>query len=269
MKRTQIFARGVALLGASVLVAGCDESTAPDEFTDAMVIDAAVLAADATVEEVNMWSESFGFGLAPVSSQYDVTSGETAAFGSPGGRGSWSGDFSGTREVTFFDAEGVEQGEYDPLLTASIYIVREIQGTIVRDRFTAEIERERAMTVSGLLGEESTRTWNGEGSSSVSRAGVLEDGTERSHTAEGTYEFDDVVVPIPGSDSRWPLSGTVTRMMTMTRVLGDETQTREVEIIITFNGTAMVTALVNGEEVEIDLSARDGRNPLRRLPRGG
>ena len=38
---------------------------------------------------------------------------------------------------------------------------------------------------------------------------------------------------------------------------------RSVTIVITFNGTNLITVLVNGEEREVDLSARDGQNPVR------
>jgi hypothetical protein len=38
--------------------------------------------------------------------------------------------------------------------------------------------------------------------------------------------------------------------------------------VITFDGSAFATAVVNGEAMEIDLSAREGRNPLHRRPRG-
>ena len=48
---------------------------------------------------------------------------------------------------------------------------------------------------------------------------------------------------------------------------GDETRTRQVEMTITFDGDETATIVVNGEEREIDLSAREGRSPLR--PRGG
>lgn len=252
--------RPVPVLLAVTVLAGCDDVTSP-EFDDQMTLDAAMLAADATVEEVTMWSQPFGF------SQPAAAPGSNpATIGRPGGDGTWSGEFSGTRSVTFYDENGVEQTEYDPLLTESINIVREIEGTIVRGTFTAEIHRERDMTVSGLLGEETHRTWNGGGSSLTARSGVLDDGSERSHTVEGSYEFEDVVVPIPGSDNPWPVSGTITRVMTVTRDTPDGVQTREVTIVITFDGTSTATAVVNGEVMEIDLTARDQRRPLRRRP---
>ena len=263
MKRTQRWIHALALVGLAVSVGACDESTGLESLDDEMVLDAALLAADATVEEVTMWGESLGFGALPAPTQYDNGT-AAVAFGRPGGNGRWDGQFSGTRSRTCYDAEGVEQDQCDDLLTESIHFLRDIEGTITRGNFTAEISRERDMTVSGLLGEETERTWNGGGSSSTARSGVLDDGTERSHSVVGEFTFEDVVVPIPGSDPRWPLSGTITRSMTVTRVTGDETVVREVEVEITFNGTQFATAIVNGEEMEIDLAARDGRNPLRR-----
>jgi hypothetical protein len=264
MKRTSRFLYTLATAGFAVTVVACDDGTGLESLDDQMVLDAAILAADATVEEVTMWSQSFGFGLMPAAPATDPATGGFAAMGRPGGEGSWSGEFSGTREKTCYDELGVEQAECDPLTTESIHVIRAIEGSIVRDNFTAEISRVRDMTVSGMLGEETERTWNGSGTSSTDRSGVLEDGTARSHSSQGSVTFVDVVVPIPGSDPRWPTSGTITRSMTMTRTNGDETVTREVEIVITFDGSSIATAVVNGETMEIDLSTRMGRSPLRR-----
>jgi len=83
----------------------------------------------------------------------------------------------------------------------------------------------------------------------------------------GTFAYHSVVVPIPGSDPRFPVSGTITRSMTATRTTSDGTVTRSVEIVITFDGTSIAQAIINGEPMEIDLSAREGRNPLRRRQR--
>ncbi len=263
MKRTRSWIHSLAVLGLAVSVGACDESTAPEDLDDEMVLDAAILAADATIEEVTMWGESLGLGAAPAPARYDDGT-ALAAFGRPGGAGNWNGEFSGTRSRTCYDAEGAEQEECDDLLTESVRFLRDIEGTVTRGPFTAEVSRERDMTVSGLLGEETERTWNGGGSSSTARSGVLDDGRERSHSIEGSFSYEDVVVPVPGSDPRWPLSGVITRSMTATRVLGDETVVREIDVVITFDGTQYASAIVNGEEVEIDLAARTGRDLLRR-----
>lgn len=260
MNRATRALRGTMFLFAGLGLAACDDATGLDGLEDDMVLDAAILAADATVEEVTMWSQPLGYGGAPAQS---IAASSHMGAGRPGGDGNWDGEFSGTRSVTFFDENGDEQDAYDALTTESINFVREIAGSINRSGFSAEVERNRDMTVSGMLGEETTRTWNGFGSSSVARSGVKDDGTERSHSVEGTFTFEDVVVPIPGSDPRYPLSGTITRSMTVTRTGPDGTVTREVEIVITFDGSSIAVAVVNGETMEIDLSERD-RNPLRR-----
>jgi hypothetical protein len=264
MKRTNRLLNAIGVATMAITMVACDDSTGLESLDDEMLLDAAIIAADATVEEVTMWSQSFGFGLMPASPEYDTGSGDFAAMGRPGGHGSWAGEFSGTRERTCFDELDEEQDECDPLTTASMHVVRVIAGSIERDNFTAEIARERDMTVTGLLGEETHRTWNGAGTSHTARAGVLEDGTERSHASESAFTFTDVVMPTPGSDPRWPVSGTITRNMTMTRTNADGTETREVEIVITFDGTSIASAVVNGEVMDIDLAAREGRSPLRR-----
>jgi hypothetical protein len=258
---TKVF-RGATLVFAALAASACDDATSLDSLDDQMVLDAALVAADETIEEVTMWSQPLGFTGAPAAAM--VPSGP-ARMGRPGGLGSWDGEFSGTRSVTFYDVEGVEQESYDALTTESINFVRDIEGSIDRDRFSAQVSRERDMTVSGLAGEETTRTWNGSGSSQVSRSGVLEDGSERSHAVSGSFTFEDVVVPIPGTQPRYPLSGTIRRTMTATRTTPDGTETREVDIVITFDGTAIAVAVVNGETMEINLAERD-RNPLRRRP---
>ena len=223
----------------------------------------ALVAADATIEDVNLWGQSMTFG--PLTGPGEDGS---HTHGVPGGQGGFAGVLSGTRSVTFFDADGAEQPDgYDALTTATMHILHEVQGEVERDDWSATIYRERDMWVSGLEGEETHRTWNGTGSEEVSRSRHLEDGSERSYESSGTMAYVDVVVPTPGSDTRWPVSGTITRSMTVTRAGADGQTTRSVEIVITFDGTAIATALVNGELVEFDLSTRSRGNPVRR--RGG
>jgi len=107
--------RSFAALAVAVATGACSDSTGPEALDAAISYDMAILAADATLEDVTMWSLPFGFGpsLLP---------------GPPGGHGGWSGDRSGTRQVTFYDGSGVEQPAYDSLTTASIHIVHEIDG---------------------------------------------------------------------------------------------------------------------------------------------
>jgi hypothetical protein len=243
---------GAATLALALFAAACSDATAPETFEEGIDYDMAIVAADATLEDVAMWSSPLGFGApAPVP-------------GRPGGHDGWSGDFSGTREVTFYDADGLEQSAYDALTTEMIHIQHEIEGEVVRDGWTVHVQRQRDKTVSDLAGTETHRTWNGTGSEHVTRSGFTLEGAERSYDAEGTFTYHDVVVPIPGSDPRYPVSGTVTRHMTVTVTGPGGTRTREVDIVVTFDGDSTATAIVNGEPREIDLTTRDGRLPFRR-----
>lgn len=255
----------VAGLGGTLVLAlalGACDTTEP-AIDDALVDDVALLAADATLEDVTLWNQPLDFGSSAGPAQVEPQ----AAPGQPGGRGGWSGTFSGMRSVTFFDEDGEEQVEYDPLLTESINIVLEIEGEVSRGGWEASIYRERDKTVSGLLGEETTRTWNGSGASEVTRSRHLDSGEERTYEAVGTVEYENVVVPIPGSDPRWPLSGTIRRTFSVTRTGPDGSVTRSIEVVITFDGSPTAVAFVNGEERLIDLAVGDGVNPVRH--RGG
>ena len=54
-------------------------------------------------------------------------------------------------------------------------------------------------------------------------------------------------MPFPATIYPYPLSGTVTRDVT----------------VVIVNGTQFATLSVDGESFEVDLSPRDGRHPLR------
>ena len=64
---------------------------------------AAVVVADATMEDVTLATTPFGFGALGTSPSLD---GEQEGPGEPGGRHGIGGNLSGTREVTFYDARG-------------------------------------------------------------------------------------------------------------------------------------------------------------------
>ena len=106
---------------------------------------------------------------------------------------------------------------------------------------------------------------NGTGSSTVSRSRHSDENGDRSWDMTGSSVISDVVHGVPHEENPYPLSGTITRDMTAVIVNGpngDETRTRHV--VITFNGTQLVTMTVDDESFEVDLSTRDGRHPFRR-----
>ncbi len=270
MYRNRLIAAGLLLFGAA-----CSSNpTGSTALTASINQDAATLAADGTAEDVDvMTGMDGGVGY--------LTTSPLAAFGAsiltpPTGRPGLTGcSFAGgsftcpsenrngltvLRVVTLKDALGATQSAYDELTTASIHIVASVAGDVSHGPWTATITRSRDFTVTGLAGTETTRTVNGTGSENISRSRLTEGGETRSYTLTGTSAVVNVVLPVkaPGVDP-WPLSGTVTRTMVMTRTSGTssgETVTRTV--VITFNGTARPTATVNGVAFTLDLAARHG-----------
>ena len=66
--------------------------------------------------------------------------------------------------------------------------------------------------------------FTGTGSEEVHREGITLEGQERSYDALGTFTYEDVVVPIPGSVPPYPISGTITRTHTVTVTTPDGTR---------------------------------------------
>ncbi|MEJ2203329.1 MAG: hypothetical protein P8170_04405 [Gemmatimonadota bacterium] len=251
-------------VGVALTASACSETTAPDALDDILLNDLAVVAADATLEDITLMGAGFDFGLHAAG---DVGDGP----GMLGGHMGIGGTFSGTRSVTFYDADGDEQPGYDEVTTAAIRVEMELAGERTREWWSANITRARSMVISGLEGEESTRQLDGSGTETVTRSRHLDDGSERTHDMTGEFFYEGVVVPIPGSEPRWPLAGTVRRTVhvSVTNGLGGDLE-RDVEIVVTFDGDETATAVINGETVEIDLSTREGGHPLNgRLGRHG
>lgn len=235
---------GLALLTA-IALAACNDANAPDSLDAELNEEAAMLAADAALEDLGQMVISLGGAPAPA----------FAAAGPPTTR---------SRTVTFFDAAGNQQDAYNAETTASMNIVVEMSGAVERDTWTATVERSRDMTVSGLEGQETSRIWNGTGTGDVLRAQTLDD-VDRSYAISSSSVIAAVVRGLPRDENPWPLSGTITRSLTITITNGpngDEVRTRDVAI--TFDGTQFATVIVNGEEFELDLAARADGRPIRR-----
>jgi len=217
---------------AVLAVAACNDTVAPDE-ASVFNADVAVVAADAAMDGVRLMSDPDLHRGAP---------------------------FDRTRTVTFFDANGAVQEAYDALTTASMNVKVDATGEASRESWTASIERHSDVTVSGLLGTETTRTFNGGGTEEVLRSHHSDEFGTRTYDMTGEFSYADVVVPVPGSESPWPLSGTITRHMVVVITNGrNGDETRERTVIITFNGTQTVTISVDGEVSELDLSTRAGK----------
>lgn len=243
--------RGSLALLVGISVAGCDDGTSPDAELGDLNLAVAAVAAEATLDDVHsMALGTWGMGAA-----------EVAVAGlAPGDH------LERTRTITFYDVDGREMDGYDALRTESISFVIDVEGSLERPMWSGEVERHRNVTVSGLAGEETRRTWNGTGSDEHSRVRTTdEEDMERRFRSQTTIE--DVVVGIPRSENPWPLSGTITRHVEVTVVNGPRGDlTRERTVVVTFDGTRYVTLTVDGEEFEVDLAERRGRRPHRRGP---
>lgn len=259
MIRSHYLARAVRvaplLLFTVLATTACDQGTVPDpEAEDARLVESvAVVAADAAIEDLGAMADVVSVPDEGLSQMH-------------GGRG--MGDRSSLvreRSVTFLDAMGEEQSAYDELATASIHAMLVLEGEVEREDFNATLERRRELFVTGLEGVETTRTFNGTGTESHSSTRVRDDVGVRTFEMNGTSTIQDVVRGSNLTAQPWPLSGTITRHVTVVvgRALNDEV-TRDHTVTVTFDGTRFATLNVDGEVFELDLEIGASDRPLRR-----
>ncbi len=242
-----------AIVALSVIgLAACSDDgiSAPDQNVDLVGLnaDVALVVADATLEDLR---DMIFLGGSP--------------FGAQG--------MSFSRTVSFFGEDvgdgPVPQDFFDPLLTASVNVFTEMTRDVARENWTATVARSRDMTVSGLLGEEMSRFWNGTASADISQSHNSDEFGDRSRDMTMDAVITAVERGLPRAENPWPLSGTIARTVTVMITNGpngDVTITRTA--LVTFNGTQFVVLVVNGDvEFTVDLGARDGRNPVRRRDR--
>jgi len=243
--------RGALVVGALTALAACDDDGTGVVVVDDEVLDqdVALLAADAVAEDLAVMTDML----------------QWAAAGAPG---AGMMDLYRSRTVDFYDADGVLQDRYDALTTASIHTVLEVEGDVERMNMDMSLSRTRDMWVTGLEGEETTRTWNGTGTESHSRTRLSDAYGTRTYDMEGTLLVEDVVRAVPVTENPWPLSGTITRTVDIAITGapgGDRTISRTV--VITFTGEQVVTLTVDGVPFECDLGAQDRDRVRRHDPR--
>jgi hypothetical protein len=250
-------------LTCAVILGACSDATGPDAETPLLNADLALVVADAAGEDVDIMREpvnfqsmspSFGPGFGdmnPANCVYNPLTQRLACV--PVTRR----ELVITRSYKFWDANNEVQQAYDALLTAKANINTTIVGEHEGESWSASIDRFRDMTVTGLVGTETQRTWNGNGEDHLSRS-RHNDGGERTYTIVCTLQVENVVVPVPnGSGDRFPISGTITRHCTVTFDGGPrDGQTVERTAVITFNGTQTATLTVGGKTFDIDLKMR-------------
>ena len=239
-----------------VSVVACSDTIGPNSLVNSLTLDVAMIAADATIDELgDHVFDDLGrlFGAEALAAPSAAPS---------------AGDQKNrnrTRTATYFDADGIEQADRDPLTTASIHVVIASTHEFSRASWTATGSRTRDLMITGLEGEETSRTVNGTGSSSVARSRHTDKNGARTYDMSSTSVIENVVHPVPRTDDTWPLSGTITRHVTVNIVNGkDGDVTKSRTVVITFNGTNLAAMTVDDETFEIDLSTREGRHPFRK-----
>ena len=243
-------------LGLLATLAACNSETTGPVLTPladlAISRDVAAQSADVAAEDVELMggpTGQFGFGFAA------STTGEDDA---PFHCGTHTRDLlTIVRSCTFKDAAGTTQSAYNATTTASAAVHAEVTGKIERENWSAEVERIRNLTVTGLAGTETSRTWNGTGTSKATRSKHTENGENRSYDISCSGTRTNVVVNLPRSENRWPISGTLNRKCTIKITGGpNDGKTVEREVTITFNGTQLVPITVNGKVFTLDLKTR-------------
>lgn len=245
--------------------AACADSTAPGrQLTDVMLTrDAASDAADATAQDIGqMVGAEVLVGLPMASSPAGATpagctwSAATGRFTCP----AITNPDGLTLERSFaFYAGGVAQQRYDATATDSVNFQAALSGTLSRDGRTAWINAARTMTVSGLAGAETQRSWSGTGTRTDS-AHVVTDGVARRTKIHSVDQISSVVYALPRSANPYPKSGTITHDITMSSVADDGTATRTRSatrhVVVTFNGTRFASVMVGSTACTLDLLTR-------------
>lgn len=169
------------------------------------------------------------------------------------------------RSFAYVDADGDPMRRYDPLLTAATNTRNAVFGVLRRENATVRIRSAGELTVSGLLGEETTHVLDGREVGRRETEMASDQGT-----ASSVVQFANrtvaVVIPVMRRDGRilpdrqFPLSGQMIREHIMTLTRHGQTNTERWRETTTFNGTAIVP-------VEI-IGSRGTRSCLRNLQTG-
>ncbi len=256
-----------------VVFTACQDGVGPDSYqsnrpldNNELAMDVALVAADAILEDIDAWGSDFDFSIGlGFEAATSVNNEKSSKKFHPCKPGHHKIGWSCTRDVSFFDEAGNSQSQYDKLTTERVHAVTDISGDVSREKWSALVNRERDMNITGLAGENTHRTINGSGTVEVSKSKHLKDGSVREYDMTGSFTKTDVVMPIRGTKPRYPISGTITRSMQAQVVNGKKgDRAKSVEMTITFDGDSTANMVVNGEELEIDLTTRKGKNPLRR-----
>lgn len=241
------------LATAALLVVACsDDPTGPDDsISAAMRADAAesagaVIAADieSMISTSTNTNALFTFGADLDTGGCTGTLGVFICLNS-------SGNIDGEARLTFRDAGGTQQDDFDGATTASASIDLGSDGTLSHGGFSLDYSAERDLQVSGMAGNEQSRTWTGNGT--VTATSSLHD-AQRSYSYTATTVYTSVVAPVSGASQNWPASGTATTSMNLEATGGpDDGETATITAVVTFNGTADVPIRIGNTTYVLDL----------------
>jgi hypothetical protein len=276
MKRSIVVCAPIALLFAAC----SSDSISPIQISADDVNQAAVISAsDATAEDISILSASdmtmsggavqtvVGGSLmlsrTPTGAQpsYTWTFGDVCTFTQSTGRFTCppisAGGLTLNRDYAFYTANQTAQSAYDASVTASANFHVNVAGVHVVDAGADTVNRDRTLTVTGLAGAETSRTWNGTGSRSD--GGYRMDGTvKRNYHVADAVTVGNVLVNLPRSSNPWPMSGTITRHVTGTASVEKTGVSKSFAldrtVTVTFNGTQYATVSVGGNTYTLDLS---------------
>ncbi len=275
MKRFALAVGACALvMTAAACKSGADSVSAPQPGTSQLTSDDTLEAVAYSVGQATVADLSV-FGTSGTMLGFDASSAAAAFSISPASRSNALGGGctfdSGTgrfdcppvttdgltlvRSFAFFDASGSPMMKFDST-TASANIMATETG--VRPSLTGAdtVNRNRNVTVSGLLGHNTTRIWNG--------SGVRSDGgywsdrlALRTYDVQDNTTFTNIVVTLPRLLHLWPTSGSVSRSVRVTGSVNRggviKTFTVSKDITVTFNGTEQVPMTIGGVSYTLDL----------------
>jgi len=246
----------LAVVPALLALAACGTDTgAPNTDDQQINLDVAHYAADATTDDIVLMTTEADVTMQP-GFQNNNGCARQGLFRIRCARKRFHDNVDFTREVTFYDENGDEQEFFDSDSTESINIVASFDGSRSRQNLSVTVDRDRDMTVSGLLGTETTRIWNGTGSASANRTRTSDENGDRTYDMSSNSTVEDVVIAVPRAGT-WPLSGTITREITVEVVRGlEDMRTRTRTVVIDFDGTQFATITINGDVFEFDLETR-------------
>jgi len=251
----------IAVLGLALAIAGCaDDGTGPDG-TTTFDGDVALFAADAAGQDIEIMrgpGGRFGLGLPAEPGSFECGTVERNAM-------------TITRSCVFYDAAGAEQSAYDAETTASVTMHVEMTGSVERGNWgSSSVSRVRDIVVTGLAGAETSLTWSGTGSGTMSRIRQTREGGEVLMEMTGSEQATDVVIPVPRTPDGWPLGGTIATHVSVTITGGPQDgTTHERDVTIVFDGTQYATVTVGGETFTVDLANREHRGRHGRHGGGG